>query len=192
MAEPDTTPQSANTAMDEVRQSFTLNGKPIPPGIFRDLGDGDMADSISILVSADLKAAVGSNRYSEDISKSGKWIVQKKADRDADNGWAASAYHFIGSTSNNLLVVVSAFDGGGSGTFYTLHLLDLAPGKAFDSEGKVYERLNLTTVRDVSLGDRWQGNVTISGNVIEVKTTKSGPADASGKTSTETIEARRP
>ncbi len=77
-ADPATTPVSTNAAVDEVRQSFTLDGKPIPPGIFRDLGDGDMADSISILVSVDLKAAVGSNRYSEDISKSGPWLVQRK------------------------------------------------------------------------------------------------------------------
>lgn len=187
-----TTPQSIDAAMDEVRQSFTLGGKPIPPGIFRDLGDGDIADSTSILVTVDLKAAVGSNRYYEDINKSGKWIVQKKADKDVANGWEASAYNFIGSTTNNLLVVVSSYNGGGSGTFYTLHLLDLAPGKALDSEGQIYERLNLTTVQDVPLGDRWQGTVTISGNFIDVLTTKHGPADTSDRTTTGRIEARRP
>ena len=32
----------------EVRQHFTLHGKPIPPEIFRDFGDGDLADSGSI------------------------------------------------------------------------------------------------------------------------------------------------
>ena len=88
MAEPAATPQSTSAAMDEVRQSFTMDGKPIPPGIFRDLGDGDMADSISILVTVDLKAAVGSNRYYEDISRSGKWIVQKKANKDVANAEA--------------------------------------------------------------------------------------------------------
>jgi hypothetical protein len=191
-AEPATTPQSSNDAMDEVRQSFTLGGKPIPPGIFRDLGDGDIADSTSILVTVDLKAAVGSNRYYEDIGQSGKWVVQKKADKDVANGWEASAYNFIGSTTNNLLVVISSHNGGGSGTFYTLHLLDLAPGKALDSEGQVYERLNLTTVQDIPLGDRWQGTVTISGNFIDVLTTKDGPADTSDKTTVGRIEARRP
>lgn len=190
LAEP--TPQTVDAAMDEVRQSFTLDGKPIPPGIFRDLGDGDIADSISILVSVDLKAAVGSNRYAEDISKSGQWIVQKKAAKDMANGGEASAYNYVGSTANNLLVAVTSYNGGGSGTFYILHILDLTHGKAFDSDGKVYDRLNLTTVREVPLGDRWQGNVKISGNSIEVQTTKSGPSDTSGKVSTETIEARRP
>jgi hypothetical protein len=32
----------------EVRRAFTLNGKQIPPEIFRDFGDGDLADSGSI------------------------------------------------------------------------------------------------------------------------------------------------
>jgi hypothetical protein len=91
-----------------------------------------------------------------------------------------------------LLVVVTSYNGGGSGTFYTLHILDLAPGKAFDSEGHVYERINLTTVREVSLGDRWDGSVKISGNLIEVQTTKGGPSDTSGKVSTNKIEAHRP
>lgn len=191
-AEPAAKPQSANAAMNEVRQTFTLDGKPIPPGIFRDLGDGDIADSTSILVSVDLKAAVGSNRYADDISKSGKWVVQKKADKDVANGSEASGYDYIGSTANKLLVVVTSYDGGGSGSFYTLHILDLAPGKAFDSDGKVYDRFNLTTVREVSLGDRWQGDVKISGNAIEIQTMKSDPSDTSGKVATQMIEARRP
>lgn len=33
--------------IDEVRHSFTLNGKPIPPEIFRDFGDGDFAEEAS-------------------------------------------------------------------------------------------------------------------------------------------------
>jgi len=192
LAEQAAAPQSANTAIDEVRKSFTLDGKPIPPEIFRDLGDGDIADGISILVTVDLKAAIGSNRYYEDISKSGKWVVQNKANKDVANGSESSAYSYIGTTANKLLVLVTNYNGGGSGTFYTLHILDLAPAKAFDSDGKVYDRLNLTTVREVTLGDRWQGDVKISGNSIEIQTTKGSLADTNGKVSTKTIEARRP
>ena len=32
----------------EVRRSFTLDGEQIPPEIFRDFGDGDLADSGSV------------------------------------------------------------------------------------------------------------------------------------------------
>jgi hypothetical protein len=156
------------------------------------MGDGDIADGISILVTVDLKAAVGSNRYFEDISKSNEWLVQKKNNKDVANGWEESGYRFIGSTSNKLLVVVTSYNGGGSGTFYTLHILDLTAGKAFDSDGHAYDRINLTTVREVTLGDRWEGTIKISGNSIEVQTTKGALSDASGKVSTSKIEARRP
>jgi hypothetical protein len=75
MAEPAAKTPSPNAALEEVRRSFTLDGKPIPPEIFRDMGDGDIADGISILVTVDLKAAVGSNRYYENINKSSEWLV---------------------------------------------------------------------------------------------------------------------
>jgi hypothetical protein len=34
----------------EARRAFTLNGKQVPPEIFRDFGDGDLADSGTIWV----------------------------------------------------------------------------------------------------------------------------------------------
>jgi hypothetical protein len=53
------------TLLDEVRKSFTVGGKRIPPEIFRDFGDGDLADSGSIWVTVDVHAAVGSNLYAD-------------------------------------------------------------------------------------------------------------------------------
>ncbi len=38
-------PDAATAALvAEVRQTFKLHGKPIPPEIFRDFGDGDLAE----------------------------------------------------------------------------------------------------------------------------------------------------
>ena len=68
----------------EIRRSFTLDGKQVPPEIFRDFGDGDLADSGSIWVAVDLKAAIGSNLYFDDIRKNGDWIGQKKAGSDEE------------------------------------------------------------------------------------------------------------
>lgn len=183
---------SVNASLDEIRRSFKLDGKPIPPEIFRDMGDGDMADSGAILVSVDVKAAIGSNLYYDDITANNEWFVQKKIDKEAMNGWEETGYRYVGATSNKLLAVIASYNGGGSGTFYTLHILDLAAAKAFDSEGKVYDRLNVTTLREVPLGDRWEGEAKISGNVVEIVTTRKGPADDSGARTTERIEARRP
>ena len=54
------------------------------------------------------------------------------------------------------------------------------------------ERINLTDLRRVALGDRWQGEISIAQNTIRVVTTRKGPADETGARETMTIVARRP
>ncbi len=176
--------------LSEVRHAFTLHGKPIPPEVFRDFGDGNIADSGSIWVTVDIEAAIGSNLYADDIKKQGQWLSQKHANRSM-NGSEETGYTFIGATDNGLLVVVASYNGGGSGTFYTLHILDVAAARAFDLEGKLYRRINLTVLRSVVLGDRWDGAVSIAHNAVRIVTTRQGPADA-GTPTTKTIAAERP
>ena len=48
---------------------------------------------------------------------------------------------------NGLLVFLGAWSGGGSGTFYYLHILDAVSSRAFDEDGSTYSRLDLTLVR---------------------------------------------
>jgi hypothetical protein len=190
-------PASAGTApttaslIAEVRRTFTIEGKPIPPEIFRDFGDGDLADSGPIWVAVDVNAATGSNLYFDDIKQDGKWVSQKKTDSKGNDG-EETGYSYYGTTENGLLVVLASYSGGGSGNFITLHILDLAAARAFDLEGKTYERANLTNLRSIALGDRWSGEIRIEKNVIRVVTTRKSPADDSGKRETMTIEARRP
>ena len=101
-----------------------------------------------------------------------------------------TAYTFYGTTHNGLIVVIASYSGGGSGIFYTLHIVDVAAARGYDIEGKVYQRINLTNVRSVILGDRWEGELKISGNAIRIITTKNGPADDSAR-APETITAER-
>ncbi len=173
----------------EVRRTFTLNGKQIPPEIFRDFGDGDIADSASIWVTIDVNAAIGSNLYFDPIEPNGGWVAQRKAQPPPDE---LTSYTYIGATENGLLVVLAAYNGGGSGDFITLHILDIAAAHAFDSAGKIYERINLTNVRSIPLGDRWDGKVSIAKNTLTIVTTRAGPTDNSGIQKTTVIEARRP
>ena len=171
----------------EVRKSFTLRGKPIPPEIFRDFGDGNLADGAPIWTAVDLDAAVGSNQYFDSVRTNGAWIVQGRA---AGNGRdpEETAYRYIGATKNGLLIAVATYNGGGTGVFTTLHILDLAATRAFDDEGKTYTRITLSNLRSVALGDRWDGDVTIAGDDVRV-TTKRGPEGASAP---KIIQARRP
>jgi hypothetical protein len=177
------------TLLAEVRHTFTLHGKPIPPEIFRDFGDGDLGDSGAIWVTVDITAAIGSELYGDPITVDHGWVAQTKPNPSM-NGSERTDYRFVGSTDNGLLVVLSSYSGGGSGTFYTLHLLDLAASRGFDIEGKVYQRINLTNVRSVVLGDRWEGDVSIAKNAIRIETTRDGPVG--GPRPAVTIAAERP
>jgi hypothetical protein len=189
-ASADDTPSTASL-LSEARRALTIGGKPVPPEIFRDFGDGDIADSGAIWVTVDINAATGSNLYFDDIKQDGKWVTQKKMNPKADTQ-EQTGYSYYGTTANGLLVVVASYSGGGSGNFITLHILDLAAARAFDFDGKVYDRINLTNVRSMPLGDRWDGEIKIDKNTIRVITTRKGPADDSGKRETVTIEAKRP
>jgi hypothetical protein len=175
----------------EMRRSFTLDGKPVPPEIFRDFGDGDLADSGAIWVTVDAKAAIGSNLYFDEIEKNGDWLIQRKLGAKPDSN-QETAYTYCGATENGLLVVLATYSGGGTGDFITLHILDIAAARGFDLEGKLYDRIGLTNLYSAPLGDRWDGEIHIAKNTITIVTTRTGPADESGTRTTRTIEARRP
>jgi hypothetical protein len=116
----------SQTLLDEVRKTFTVGGKRIPPEILRDFGDGDLADSGSIWVTVDVQAAVGSNLYADPIKDDGRWVTQIKLAEKTINGQEETSYQLIGATANKLLVLIATYNGGGSGTFYTLR--DLGAG----------------------------------------------------------------
>jgi hypothetical protein len=186
----DASQASAAALVAEVRRSFTINGKPIPPEIFRDFGDGDLADSGAIWVTIDAAAAIGSNLYYDEIKQDGSTISQTK--RGPNNSYLEKTdYSFYGTTDNGLIAVLASYNGGGSGIFETLHIVDVIAARGIDIDGKVYQRIDLTNVRSVILGDRWDGDIKIKKNNITIITTKTGPADDKGRPPV-TITATRP
>jgi len=179
----------AADALQELRKLFTIGGKPVPPGVFGDFGDAMMSDNRPIVVTIDALAAMDSNRYADAIGFNGPWIEQKKAQSEPSFAPETMSYKFIGTTQNGLIVVVAAWSGGGTGVFYWLHIVDAAWATAFDDDGSIYRRLNLTNLRSYALGDRWDGKIKIVGNDIRVETTstRGGP-----RPPLVTLQAKRP
>jgi len=112
--------------LHEVRASFTIGGKPVPPEILGDFGDAMMSDNRPIVVTVDANAAIDSNRYFDPITTKGRWVEQAKPGSGSFNGPETMAYEFRGATANGLLVLLATWSGGGSGTFYYLHIVDAA------------------------------------------------------------------
>jgi hypothetical protein len=180
-------PALAAGPLDELRRSFTLDGKPVPPGVFRDFGAADLADSRPSVVAIDVKAAIDSNRYGDPIARRGDWVTQSRPAPGSLNGAEETGYRYVGATKNGLLVVIATYSGGGSGVFATLRVLDASLAAGFDGDGRRYGRVDLTVLRSVVLGDRWQGEATIAGDAILIATAKT-PAEGVPKS----IEAKRP
>jgi hypothetical protein len=186
--------QSIDDSLKELRQTFTLRGKPIPPAVFADFGDADMSGASSIRVTVDLLAAMGDNLYSAGVNAPPNgWVSQKKAiGAGADKAAETTAYKFNGVTKNGLLLVTAAFSGGGSGNYLTLHILDAAAARAFDSEGKAYDRLNLTILRSIPLGDRWKGAIDVTDDKIAITTEPGEPNNSNAQRETRIVEVVRP
>ena len=180
-------PALATGPLDELRRSFTLDGKPVPPDVFRDFGDADLGDSLPTVVAIDVKAAIESNRYGDPILRRGEWLTQSRPAAATLNGAEETGYRYVGATKNGLLVVIATYSGGGSGVFTTLHVLDASLASGFNGDGKRYGRVDLAVLRSVVLGDRWDGEATIAGDTIRIATIKP-PAQGVPKS----IEAKRP
>jgi hypothetical protein len=180
-------PGLAASPLDELRRSFTLDGKLVPPGVFRDFGDADLGDSLPSVVAIDVKTAIDSNRYGDPVERRGGWVAQSRPTPGSLNGAEETSYRYIGATKSGLLVVIAAYSGGGSGVFTTLHVLDASLAAGFDGDGKRYIRVDMALLRSVVLGDRWDGEATIVGDVVRIATAKSA-AEGVPKL----IEAKRP
>jgi hypothetical protein len=182
-------PAQAADALDELRASFTIGGKPIPPEVFGDFGDAMMSDNRAVVVGIDAATSIDSNRYADPIRRNGPWVEQIRPQNTGINGPETESYKYVGATANGLLVLLTSWSGGGTGVFYTLHIVDAAWANAFDEDGARNRRLVLTAVRASSLGDRWEGDVAISGNAVRITTTASR---SERSLSPVTIAAERP
>src|SRR5271166_1955505 len=80
------TAMTAADPLDEVRKSFTIGGKPVPPEIFADFGDAMMSNSRPIVVTIDANAAIDSNRDADPIKTNSRWVEQMKAGSGSFNG----------------------------------------------------------------------------------------------------------
>jgi hypothetical protein len=98
----------AASRLDELRRSFALDGKPVPPEVFRDFGDADLGDSLPSVVTIDVEAAINSNRYGYPITRRGDWVTQSRPAVGSLNGAEETGYRFIGATRSGEAAVRSA------------------------------------------------------------------------------------
>ena len=180
-------PALAAGPLDELRRAFALGGKPVPPTSSATSAPPTSPTRCRRSSRSTSRRRSNSNRYGDPIVRNGDWVEQSRPAEGSLNGAEETGYRFIGVTKNGLLIVVAYYSGGGTGVFYSLYVLDASLAAGFDGDGKPYRRVDLTLLRSVALGDRWQGDVSIAGDTLRIATVKT-PAEGVPKA----IEARRP
>lgn len=164
--------RSATTDRTPVREKPSFCRAPfINPTIIKDLtaGPGDSGDQV---VSINLLDAQGSNRYAAGVEideAAGKNPLVHVGGEDE-----RFSYRYLGETDSGIMVLQVSRWTGGSGVFESLLLLVArrAMGLAVDWDAGLVqpstERLLLTKLGSVALGDRWQGQIRIKGDTLVV------------------------
>lgn len=143
----------------EANENFTHKGELIHPGLIQEFS-GWISDSwMPITVTVDIAAASGSNEYFDDdveFKGDGSIFFQKKGQREY------FYYKWLGRLRNGLHVLETGEGGGGSGIFKNIYFIKFDIGKGYTPEGKEYDRLLMTAVRNYMLGDRDDGDISVS------------------------------
>lgn len=180
--------------------NFHFNKVPfIPASIVRDLSAW-LSDSGDQVVAINLSDSVDSNRYSSDIKpdvsgKGNPYVFTKDCTNEPCSEFG---YVLIGKTTSGLFVLsTEESGGGGSGRFRNLMLVSLERdhGLAYDKEKSVLrperERWLIKKWVEVPLGDRYVGNITVSGNTIHIEKDRGGSSGVIDKDKTIRLELTR-
>jgi hypothetical protein len=123
-----------------------------------DLPIGEPPPAIAAI---DIDAALHRERKTP-ISEIGGFLSYSDPSRHGEGGFGAGyfMYRHLGHTSNGIHVVQTASSGGGSGVFMHVLFLRFEEDHAYQ-EGVQRKRLLLRRVGDLSLGDRYDGDLLL-------------------------------
>jgi uncharacterized protein len=154
----------------------------ISPRIVDDLsiGEADQGDNI---IAINLTDAQGSNRYFGDVKtrklrdRAGPYVYTVPDSGDTEDK-SEFGYSFVGRTQSGIDVLMTSESGGGTGVFENLLLVKVdyesSGSELLPTNGKTEvmtfkkRRLVIRKLGEIGLGDRWQGDLKVTGNQIEI------------------------
>ena len=134
----------------EANEKFYCQGKPINPKIIDEF-NGLFSDASPIIITVDLAAGNHSNKYFEDSTVSDTYILYGIDKDGIDQG--SFYYQYLGKTANNIHVVKTSENGGGSGQFEFLLFFSFKIKKASLAGITQDDQLLMTLEGVAGLGD---------------------------------------
>jgi hypothetical protein len=149
----------------EANANFTYQGVSIHPKLVQKFASWESDKSVPKVIMVDVAAAFDTNEYF-----SAERYEDKRVCYDVDSGFFC--YEWLGKLANGLHVLRIYDNGGGSGTFQTLFFVKFDKGEGYTEDGKKYERLLMSIVRQYTLGDRDDGEIKVLGDRVVVDRSK--------------------
>jgi hypothetical protein len=142
-----------------LRYSF-VGSNPVHPRILEEFY-GWLADSGAPIIAMDIEAAIRSNKYCSPIEfinleRGEQWV---RSSNEEERSFFQ--YRHLGSSPTGINAVLIAYNGGGSGTFYSILFLVFQSDSylQYEAQGKKRDRVLLKCIGHLSLGDRYDGEV---------------------------------
>lgn len=143
----------------------------IHPKIIQDL-QGSLADIGEQVVAINLLDSQDSNRYFGEIK------IRSIENSNypyvySEDGKESFGYNYIGTSSSGIHVLRTSECGGGSGIFMSLMFLVLETDESikYDYDQDILnkrQRINLKTLGLLSLGDRYDGEITLNNGILKI------------------------
>lgn len=159
-AAPATPPTKAE--ISAAQSTFKFRGQWISPLILKELMPWESDRVLPLVLSVDVAAATGTNRFFGEVTSSANGASAKA-------GGGTFSYEWIGRAKNGQHVLVTRESGDGTLVSTSLVVAELDGDSGVNEEGKKYLRLPLEVERIVTIGDRAIAQVSISGNTVTVK-----------------------
>ncbi|MCP4649607.1 MAG: hypothetical protein GY853_05950 [PVC group bacterium] len=152
----------ASEKLSEANNTFTYKNKPIHPFLIREFSNWCSDYCPPITKSVDVSASFGTNQYqSDEIQTRNGWLfAEETEEKEVYTAYEAFYYRWLGVMGDDIHVVETGANGGGTGLYMDLMFLRFSEDEMF-WEDKKEKQLILTILGTYSLGDRYGGNIEV-------------------------------
>lgn len=149
----------------------------VPPKIIEDLSPWE-SDKGEQVIAVNLTQSATSNRYFSDIKTIGTGnpfvFYEKECNSPCNMAAPGFGYRLIGTTPSGITVLFTEASGGGTGRFRSLLFVALENDNALSFNSSSHSmalnrvRLILKKLGGITLGDRYEGDITLVDNTLKI------------------------